>query len=397
MNKWKFTKAVLAAAVFLITAHAYTQTAESRSVQVTSLEQALLYDMEDGSPEHFSMVQAAFILSGAEKEDSLSVYLNWFDSLIGKIRDFRFNAFEPVQTAAKVFAYLHATLLKTYSLESTTLLDIIYGKKYNCVSATVLYNLVCAELGFSTEAFETPSHVYTLFTSFTERVTVENTTAMGFDIMRNLRAYSEYLAGYYPRSEVLKIGLDRLYAYENSKGRVISNLELLGLIAYNRAYQARKRGDFKTAYELILAAQRFNADSRSNIQFERTLYLEWGERLYKKGEIEEAFQVFADGTYRYPDSPELTHNCRIVFFRVLEHFRMKGKFAASLGLITDMEALEILEDEEKERLLPVLEKDYRLFLLQKDTDHALRTISLMKRFAPGDERIEMLEREFPVR
>src|SRR4030043_805124 len=136
MNKWKFTKAVLAAAVFLITAHAYTQTAESRSVQVTSLEQALLYDMEDGSPEHFSMVQAAFILSGAEKEDSLSVYLNWFDCLIGKIRDFRFNAFEPVQTAAKVFASLHATLLKTYSLESTTLLDIIYRKKYNCVSAT---------------------------------------------------------------------------------------------------------------------------------------------------------------------------------------------------------------------------------------------------------------------
>ena len=170
--------------------------ASSADAERISLEK----DIEDGYLEEYSKIEAAFILSGVTDPDSIDRYLAWYDQLLEKIKTFSFDFNDPIGSAQTVFMYLHSEWLKTYALESTTLADIVRNKEYNCVAATILYNIICEDLDWSCEAFETPTHVYTIFSTDRGQLIVENTSSMGFNMLKNLKAYSKYLAQYYPQN-----------------------------------------------------------------------------------------------------------------------------------------------------------------------------------------------------
>jgi len=307
-------------------------------------------DIEDGYLDDYSKIEAAFILSGVTHLDSLQKYVTWYDQLLEKIKTFSFDMNDPVGSAQTVFLYLHNTQLKTYALESTTLADIVKKKEYNCVAATILYNILCEDLSWSCEAFETPTHVYTIFTNFNQKVIVENTSTMGFNIMKNLKAYSRFLRQYYQENEILLIGLDRLYYHENSRGRVITNTELLGLLAYNRAYFARKKNNFKAAYDYVMLAQLFNEDSRSNINFEIGLYYSWGRKLYSTEDYPAAFTVFADALYRYPDNKDFLNNTFACFYKSMQTYWQAKTWPLAKRLIDEMTELEILQKNDQKKI-----------------------------------------------
>ncbi|MEJ2544726.1 MAG: hypothetical protein P8Y99_11730 [Calditrichaceae bacterium] len=323
-------------------------------------------DISDGYLDDYSKIEAAFILSGVTDPDSMPSYLKWYDDLLTKIKSFTFNYDDPIGSARTVFMYLHSTWLKTYAEESTTLKDIVRNKEYNCVAATILYNTISEDLGWSCKAFETTSHVYTIFNNFGRDLIVENTSTMGFDILKNLKAYSRYLAKYYPESEVLKIGFDKLYYNKNSKGRIITNTELLGLLAYNRAYLAKKKHDYKKAYDFVLLAQEFNRDSRSNINFEIGLYFSWGGQLFKKKDFIQAFAVYADGYYRYPENEGLLKNTYASFYNALNINWMDKNWPESERLIKEMNDLQLLDDDAINNMKEILNRWMHYFNYKND-------------------------------
>ena len=333
-------------------------------------KKSLEEDIADGYLDDYSKVEAAFILSGVTHPDSLQRYLDWYEQLLAKIKTFSFDFNDPIGSARTVFMYLHSEWLKTYALESTTLADIVRKKEYNCVAATILYNLICEDLGWSCEAFETPTHVYTIFNNFTENLVVENTSNMGFNIMKNLKVYSQYLAQFYPQSEVLRIGLDRLYYHENSRGRVITNTELLGLLAYNRAYLAKKNKDYKSAYNYVLLAQQFNRDSRSNVNFEIGLYYAWGKQLYTHNDFRAAFTVFADGFYRYPKNEDFRKNTLVSFYKSLQSYWVKKNWPETARLIDEMRALEIFQERDRQNIKQIL-TDWQHYFISKNDSQSM--------------------------
>jgi len=310
-----------------------------------TLEDLLYNDITDGRLDTFSHIEAGLILSGVTTRDSLIYHLSWFDALVDQLRTIHLDYTDRIKSAQMVFNYLHAVWLKTYSLESTTLLDIARNKQFNCVSATLLYNLVCDQLGWSTEAFETPTHVYTLFPNFIETVMVENTTPMGFNIIKNLDAYSRYLARFYPDNQVLRIGLDRLYLHENSHGRPINNTELLGLLAYNRAWLAERRMDYDRAYHLVKLAQAFNADSRSNLVFEKNLYIHWSGKLIENGRVSDAFFVLSEASYRFPGETLFQKNCMFALQNALDQSWTQKSWKNSEALLSEALTLDFLSEE----------------------------------------------------
>jgi len=321
------------------------------SESCTQAEKRLLQDMEDHFLHDHALIEAACILSGVTDPDSIQHYLDWYSTLLKTIEAFHFDPMDRIGSANKVFNYLHGTWLQKYQLEATTLTDIKNVKKFNCVSATVLFNLICEDLGWPTEAFETPSHVYTIFPNFTEPFRIENTSPIGFNIMKNLQAYSRYLAQFYPENQVLHIGLDRLYLYENSKGRLISNTELLGLLAYNRAYFALKQSQYLKAGDLVRLARRFNYDSRSNIAFEIGLYSQWSRFLFEKKQYNKAFQVLSEAVLRYPDEQAFSVNCRSAFQNALRACWIKKNWPATRYLLNSMLDLDILSEQDFDHLI----------------------------------------------
>lgn len=303
-----------------------------------SLEDSLRLDIEDGRLDAFSKIEAAFILSGVDDPDSLKACVDWHEDIVQTIEDFRFRMTDRAGSARRVFAWLHGAWLVRYDAQATTLTDVRDRRTYNCVSGTILFNLTCEALGWSTDAFETPTHVYTFFNNYTERIPIENTSPMGFDIMKNLGEYSRFLLQYYPGNRAARIGLDRLFAHENGKGREINNTELLGLLAYNRAFFARKDGRFERAWDYVLLARRFNRDSRSNVDFEIGLTFEWGSALLKNGKNLSGFEVFAGGFRRFPDIGDLRLNARAAFFRFLQTSQSWDSIRPALDTALDLPA-----------------------------------------------------------
>lgn len=334
--------------------------------QVFPQKPTLEEDISDGYLDDYSKVEAAFILSGITDPDSLQKHLDWYNQLLEKIKSFALDYNKPFASAQTVFIYLHNSWLKTYALESTTMADIVSVKEFNCVAATILYNLICEDMHWDCEAFETPTHVYTILKNFRQKIIVENTNNMGFDIMKNLKAYSKYLAKFYPQSEALHIGLDRLYYHENKNGRVINNTELLGLLAYNRAYLARKNKDYKSAYDYVLLAQLFNCDSRSNVSFEIGLYYDWGIKLFNNKKFSDAFTVFADGYYRYPKNEDFRKNTLASFFNTLNLNWKKKNWDNTAKLIDEIQVLKILGDSDKSHLTDILNNWLNYFITKQD-------------------------------
>lgn len=355
-------------------------------VSAQSLETRIAEDITDHDLDEFTRIEAAFILSGVTQPDSLNIYLHWYQTLVEKIRSIPFEPDDRPGSASKVFNYLHATWLQNYQLEATTLRDIVRNKTFNCVSSTILYNLICEDLGWSTEGFETPTHVFTIFNNFTEEVMVENTSPMGFNIMSNLQAYTKYLAHYYPRSEVLKIGLDQLYYHEHRNGRRIDNTELLGLLAYNQAYFARKQKQYARAYDWILLAQLFNRDSRSNTQLEKGLYYTWGKKLFEEGDIREAFEVLADGAYRYPDDSGLVKNTHTAFYRSLQIYYEDRDWQETSLLIREMLELEILDAAYRDAILSLLTRWAAFLSKMNQGKEYEEAVGLYKRLAQRADR-----------
>jgi hypothetical protein len=362
--------------ILLILFLAFILSAQENINQSKSLEK----DIADGYLNEYSKIEAAFILSGITHPDSLPKYLDWYENLLRTVKSFSMDYSDPVGSAHTVFMYLHSTWLKTYALESTTLADIVRNKEYNCVAATILYNILCEDLGWKCEAFETPTHVYTIFSNFREKLLVENTSSMGFDIMKNLKAYSQYLVQFYPEKEVLRIGLDRLYFHENSKGRVISNTELLGLLAYNRAYLAKKNNNYKNAYDYVLLAQMFNPDSRSNVNFEINLYYNWGHQLFSAKEFSGAFGVFADGYYRYPDNEDFFNNTFASFYNAMHNNWLLKEWPESARLIDEMADLNILQEKDHTNLKMLLKNWLNYFTVEKNEQALQEVIRYIRLF-----------------
>lgn len=350
------------------------------SLSGQTLSERLATDIADGELDHFSRIEAAFIISGAESALRLQQGFVWFRSIVEEVQDKNIIDFDRVPSAEKLFLYLHSTWLKKYVTNATTLFDIMERKEYNCVAATVLYNLLCDELQLATEAFETPTHVYTIFSDVAQRVLVENTSSMGFNILKNLKQYSHYLLQYYPESEALKIGLDRLYAHEHANGRTITNTELLGLIAYNLAIFNAEQKNYEKAYSYVTFAQSFNRDSRSNRKFEISLYYRWGGELFQATKFFEAFQVTADAYYRYPENDDFKKNCQAAFINALKQLWSNKDWQRSEAVILEMNDLDILSDREREFQQSMMSDWIDYFAAQNRMNEASKVIALYERF-----------------
>ncbi len=361
-------------------------------VTADELRTLLLNDLDDGHLTLYTPVEAAFIISGANSHDSLRTAIQWYNSLLNDIQQKRMiDTFNKEASAQKLFLYLHSLWLKTYKREATTLLDIKNRREYNCVAATILYNYLCDDLGLSTMAFETPTHVYTIFTNFSREVMVENTSPLGFNIIKNLHAYSRYMAQYYPKNEMYKIGLDRLYSYENSRGRKIDNIELLGLICYNQAIFSADKQNYQQAYEFVLMAQQFNKDSRSNLRFEINLYYRWGKQLFDSLRFYDAFEVFADAYYRYPDNSDFRKNCQIAFNRTLETSWRGKDWATVRTVMEEIFDLGILQGHHWQFAEHHLLQWAHYFINMKNKEKGGQAIVLLRLIGSGHPAVPKLE------
>jgi len=190
------------------------------------------------NPAQFSLAEGGLIASGIYTEDNLKK-LNNIIAESKKITDPDKKAL-----AKKIFEFMHKTVLKKYIADATTLENVLKSSHFNCVSSTLIYNILLDQQGITAKAVVLPSqeHVFSIL-KFDTPVEAEATSPYGFDAANNpeIQANLKKLTG-------------AVYSSQAKDRIEVDNIGLLAFLYVNRAYFASQKKDNYNAFQYMLKA-----------------------------------------------------------------------------------------------------------------------------------------------
>lgn len=129
---------------------------------VEPLEADLLDDARDGTWDSFELFTAALIAEGNTETEALRNYKLQMDRIVSRINaeaKADSKLFSKEDLTKKIFTSLHGDVLKgRYDINCTDLGQVLETGNYNCVSATVMFNVIAQRLGLDVCGLEMPGH-----------------------------------------------------------------------------------------------------------------------------------------------------------------------------------------------------------------------------------------------
>ena len=216
------------------------------------------------------------------------------------------------QIAQAIGYYLHDKVYKAYKLSATTLKEVFETGHFNCLSGTVLMNIMLRSFGIEAKSIVLPSHVYTFATLDGRLVEIENTIREGMAISTDQGTQDQFnkLTGFN-------------YKNPNQKKIVLGWTETVGLLYSNRAYFDAKKKDYDQAFQNMIKAQVFLANSPSEEKNLSAGYLNYSYYTYRKKQapIQEylkTLSILEEGMVRFPQHQDLKVNYTTGIYNTLE-------------------------------------------------------------------------------
>jgi hypothetical protein len=162
--------------------------------------------------------------------------------------------------AETTLAFMHRRLLSGgYDLYATELPHVLATGRYNCVSATVLFNCLAAEVGLDVGALRLPNHTCAELVNGAQRVRVETTCADWFAVRDRTHMFTHAIG-----EEAIVAGSP----FDNKPQEAISDVALVAMIYYNRGVEALARKGYMQAISLnrrAISLDPRNTQARDNL------------------------------------------------------------------------------------------------------------------------------------
>ena len=153
---------------------------------VPPVEAALLADAEDGHLDHYSLFRAALIAGGTLQPEQLHHYEAKFQAWVVELEKQHLLAQPPQQRAETLFRFMHRQILtEGYDQRASNLADTLQTGRYNCLSASLLYQCLLQSFGMEAEGLEMPGHARCRVRIGEEWLDVETTCPQWFELLRN--------------------------------------------------------------------------------------------------------------------------------------------------------------------------------------------------------------------
>jgi tetratricopeptide (TPR) repeat protein len=232
--------AILLAALVLAGAWPSQASFDTDESRPASVDRRLLTDAYDGQLNEFSLIEAAVRAGGKTSPRELTSLLSRFDRLADLVtRELRHLSSAREQALA-IHGLLHESVLIEYQTDASDVAETLRSGAYNCVSASILFVELAKRAGLQAHAVQLPEHV---------RCEV-------------------VLDGAAVPIEMTSIHLPFAAAAKAGRRRVLSDVELLATIYYNRGVQAFDTGNLESAIRLNTLALELDPDchpARSNL------------------------------------------------------------------------------------------------------------------------------------
>src|SRR5574341_68053 len=252
--------------------------------QKGSLEEALFEDASDGQLNRLSLEQAALIASGVSQRDLLK-YIQKIDSIYNQIAlRWPIKKLTPLQKGKLILHFLHGSVLKNYQPSVTEIQRTLDTGDYNCVSSTLLFNILCARFNVQTIGIEVPTHVYSAILnrrSEKEIFEIQTTIPQGALISsQNLLKLNEFIS--HPHIQTWQ-----------GKRRV-TDVPLIAVIYYNRGTYWILKGDYSQALPFYRSVYRLDPHFPNLIPLLAELYTGLGNKYFEKEDYAKAIQMYRE-------------------------------------------------------------------------------------------------------
>lgn len=351
-----------------------------------------------GPEEHDAIdpTDAALVASGIENAADLRAARARFESLAAPLLESLAELSDPRERGRQLLALLHQKggLLGEYDARATTLAEILERRRYNCVSASVLYNLLAERVHLSTSAQLLPTHARTLLQlpDAPRPIVVETTSPLGFD--PDVRMEASILAQV---GGVVGGGARQLVP---DRGSIVPTRVLIGTIYVNRASILQEAGQLGAAERLFARGEALadGAQMRRLLRDQRAALLSQlgADDVLSEdpARLQRAYRTLEAAIALEPDQAQIRaavlQNLRAAVERLIHHISSKGREAELIALAEQAAALGMQPLERAGLRAFALSEVARLQIESGQLDAAVESIerALAQELGPGDAKLQ---------
>jgi tetratricopeptide (TPR) repeat protein len=288
---------------------------------LTDTENRLFADAADGHWDEHTLLTAALVASGLESQASIDCYRKKLEEELDHLRQRVADDGSPRDKAKTLFRFMHDEILTGgYRLECTSLVCAFDEGRYNCVSASILFNCLAATLGLEARGLQMPGHAMSRLVFQDGSLDVETTCPGWYSLADQPQR----------RADLVEETLGFRPAAGEGKVREVSDVEFVAMVYYNRGVDLLANRRFAAALSANAKAQQLdptNTTIRGNLL--ATLN-NWAIELGESGSYSQATRLLKHGLRLDPGYEIFKANHVHVHLQWAESLCGEGKFQLAI-------------------------------------------------------------------
>ena len=288
------------------------------------LEERLFADAADGRLDEFSPLEAALIASGVNRVEVLQHYQHQRAALVDELRWSGTVAGTTQRRARAVFEFMHRRVLHAgYRTDCTDLRMALDHGRFNCVSASVLFNCLAGEFELPVCGLESPGHAMSRLTLPEGPIDVQTTCPRWFRLMNDPEKQAELV------EKTLGVAAPK----DRSKAREVSPIEMAAMIYYNRGVDllaGKKFAEAAAANAKALRLDPASTTARGNLL--ATLN-NWALDLGQSRRYAEAVDLLRQALAVDPHYETFATNFVHLHHQWVEHLCGAGRYGRAMNLL----------------------------------------------------------------
>ncbi|MFW5692677.1 MAG: transglutaminase family protein [Thermoguttaceae bacterium] len=266
---------------------------------LSDIERSLFADAADGKLEQHSLLVATLVASGVESPEVLDHYQRQIEEYAAELKQSGALTGSGREDTEAVFNFLHRRiLLGGYRIDCTDLRTALDEGRYNCVSASVLFQCLAERCGLTVRGLEMPGHAMSRVYLAEEVLDVETTCAAWFRLMDDPKR----------QAQSVRETLGTTPAGRDVSAREISSVGLVAMVYYNRGVDLLAKGRYAEAAlanAKALVLDPGNQTARGNLL---ATVNNWAIALGQSGRLAEAVGLLEAGLTFAPHYEPFTLN-----------------------------------------------------------------------------------------
>ncbi|HEY2148127.1 MAG TPA: hypothetical protein VGH32_09330 [Pirellulales bacterium] len=295
---------------------------------LTPLEARMLVDAADGGFRQFSLIDAALVASGVNREPALDEYRQKYAAWSAEARSVVDRETAPLDRARALFQFVHREILtRGYDSQATELTCPLADGNFNCASATVLFAALAGDCGLTVHPIERPRHAMCWLTIGDERFDIETTCPNWFDLTPAMR------------QQVERAALARDAAADRPAARrEIGPAALVAVIYYNRGVDLLNEKRFAEAVSVNVRALRLDPENETAAGNLLASINNWALDLDADGRFGDAIALLNSGLAAAPDHEPFHTNLRHVYRTWIQALATAGRQHEALAVLAEARA-----------------------------------------------------------